>query len=160
MANGPACAAGYFKDPEATWQAWTRDGWFKLGDLGKFDEEGNLAIVGRKKEIIIRGGQNIYPIEIESMLITHPKVSDVAIIGMPDPVMVERACAYVTLKSGQSFTFEELVSFLRDKNVASYKFPERLEIVDKFPMVAEGQKVDKKLLRQDITQKLKEEGKI
>jgi non-ribosomal peptide synthetase component E (peptide arylation enzyme) len=160
MARGPACASGYYKDAEATWQAWTKDGWFKLGDLGKFDKEGNLAIVGRKKEIIIRGGQNIYPIEIESMLITHPKVSDVAIIGMPDPVMIEKACAYVTLKSGQSFTFEEMVSFLKDKNVASYKFPERLEIIDRLPMVAEGQKVDKKLLRQAIAQKLEEEGKI
>lgn len=160
MARGPASASGYYKDAQATWQAWTKDGWFKLGDLGKFDKQGNLAVVGRKKQIIIRGGQNIYPTEIENMLITHPKVSDAAIIGMPDPVMGERACAYVTLKSGQSLTFEEVVTFLMDKNIAAYKFPERLEIIDKLPMVAGDQKVDKKLLQQDIAQKLKGEGKI
>lgn len=160
MARGPASASGYYKDTQATWQAWTKDGWFKLGDLGKFDKQGNLAIVGRKKEIIIRGGQNIYPTEIENMLITHPKIFDVAIVGMPDPVMGERACAYVILKLGQSLTFAEMVSFLKDKNIASYKFPERLEILDKLPMVAGDQKADKKLLQQDIAKKLKGEGKI
>jgi non-ribosomal peptide synthetase component E (peptide arylation enzyme) len=160
MVKGPSSASGYYKDPEATWQAWSKDGWLKLGDLGKLDEEGNLMVIGRKKDVIIRAGQNIYPVEVENLIVTHPKVSAAALVSMPDPVMGERACAYVTLRSGQSFTFEEMVSCLRGKNIASYKLPERLEIVDKFPTVAEGQKVDKKVLQQDIAQKLKEEGKI
>ena len=157
--RGPACTSGYYKDPKATWQSWT-DGWFATGDLGKFDEQGNLVIVGRKKDMIIRGGWNIYPKEIENILLTHPRVQDIAIVGMPDPLMGEELCAYAVPKIAQELTLEELVSFLQQKDVPSYKLPERLEILDKLPMVAEGQKVDKKLLRQDITQKLKSEGLI
>jgi len=158
--RGPACSSGYYKDPEATWQSWTKDGWFNTGDLGKFDEQGNLVIVGREKDIIIRGGWNIYPKEIETILLTHPKVQDVAIVGMPDPVMGEEPCAYVVPKPAQGFTMEEMVSFLQQEDIPSYKLPERLEILDKLPMVADGQKVDKKLLRQNINQKLKAEGAI
>jgi len=158
--SGPATVSGYYKNPEATWQAWTEDGWFKMGDLGKLDDQGNLIIVGRKKDIIIRGGQNIYPGEIENILISHPKVSTVAIVPMPDPVMVEKACAYIVPKSGQTFTFNEMVSYLKKEGIASYKVPERLELLDKLPMLAEGQKVDKKSLQQDIVQKLKAEGKV
>ncbi|MBI2934011.1 MAG: AMP-binding protein, partial [Chloroflexi bacterium] len=77
--RGPAGVSGYFKDPEATWKAWSKDGWFKMGDLAKLDEEGYLTIVGRKKDMIIRGGQNIYPIEIENILVTHPRVASVAV---------------------------------------------------------------------------------
>ena len=77
-----------------------RDGWFKTGDLGRFDEEGNLSIVGRKKDMVLRGGQNIYPQAIENLLLTHPKVGQVAVVAMPDPVMGERACAYVAPKGG------------------------------------------------------------
>jgi non-ribosomal peptide synthetase component E (peptide arylation enzyme) len=158
--RGPACSSGYYKDLETTRQSWSRDGWFNTGDLGRFDEQGNLVIVGRKKDIIIRGGWNIYPKEIESILLTHPKVQDVAIVGMPDPVMGEKLCAYVVPKLGQGFTTEEMVSFLQQEDIPSYKLPERLEILDKLPMIADGQKVDKKLLRQDINQKLKGEGII
>lgn len=157
VARGPATVSGFYKDPEATYKAWDKEGWFRLGDLGKFDEEGNLLLVGRKKDIIIRGGQNIYPAEIEDLLVTHPGVSNVAIVGMPDSIMGERACAYVQPKPGLPFTFEDMLSFLKEKKIAPYKLPERLEIVDKLPMVAEGQKVDKKVLRQDIFQKLEKE---
>ncbi len=157
--RGPSGLSGYYRDPDATRQVWTQDGWFKSGDLGRLDGHGNLAIIGRKTDIIIRGGQNISPVEIEGLLATHPKVSATAIIGMSDLVMGERVCAYVVPQPGQRLTFEEMVSFLRDKHVASYKLPERLEIVDKLPLVA-GEKVDKKLLREDIVQKLKSEGKI
>ena len=158
--RGPACCSGYYRDPEATWQSWTEDGWFLTGDLGKFDEQGNLVIVGRKKDMIIRGGWNIYPKEIENILLTHHKVQDVAVIGMPDTVMGEKPCAYVVPKLAQELTLGEVVNFLQQKGIPSYKFPERLEILDKLPMVADGQKVDKKLLRQDITQKLRTEGII
>jgi non-ribosomal peptide synthetase component E (peptide arylation enzyme) len=158
-ARGPSGVSGYYMDPEATWQVWTEDGWYKSGDLGKLDEHGNLAIIGRKTDIIIRGGQNISPIEVEGLLVGHPKVSSVAVIGMPDPVMGERSCAYVTLLPGEELTFEEMVTFLREKKIAAYKFPERLEIMEKLPLVAE-QKVDKGFLRKDIERKLKAEGKI
>ncbi len=152
--RGPAGDSGYFLDPEATRQAWTEDGWFHTGDLGKLDEDGNLMIVGRKKDMIIRGGQNIYPTEIEALLSKHPKIAEVAIVAMPDPVMGEKACAYVAPRPGQKMTLEQIVAYLRSQNIVPYKLPERLELMDKLPMVADGQKIDKKLLQQDVAQKL------
>ncbi len=144
------------KDPEATRQAWG-NGWFEMGDLGKFDEDGNLMLVGRKKDIIIRGGQNIHPAEIENVLLTHPKISAVALVPMPDPVMGEKACAYVVPKAGEQLTFDEMTSFLRDKNMAPYKLPERFEVIGKLPLIAE-QKPDKNTLRRDIAKKLEAES--
>ncbi len=157
--RGPVFASGYYKDPQATASLWTKDGWYTTGDLGKFDSQGNLVIVGRKKDTIKRGGQNIFPVEVEDLLLTHPALSEVAIIGMPDPLMGERACAYVAPRKGMTFSFEEMASFLRDKNLAPFKLPERLEILEKLPIAGE-QKVDKKALQKDIAQKLKDEGKI
>lgn len=151
---GPTCSSGYYGDLQATREVWGEDGCYKTGDLARIDEQGNLVIAGRKKDMIIRGGQNVYPIEIENLLVLHPKVQNVAIVGFPEPVMGERACAFVIPKSGQSFTFEELVSFLKEQDIAPYKLPERLEVVDKFPMAGDGQKVDKKKLQQDIIKKM------
>ena len=153
-------SAGYFKNPEATKEAIGADGLFHIGDLAKFDDNGTLVIVGRAKNIIIRGGENIYPNEIENLLGTHPKVTQAAVVKMPDPMFGERACAYVSVKPGEEFTFDEMVSFLRGKGLAAFKLPERLEIVDKIPMVGDGIKVDLKGLEKDITDKLKAEGKI
>lgn len=113
LGRGPACSTGYYNDLEGTRQSWTDDGWFKTGDLGKFDEQSNLVIVGRQKDMIIRGGWNIYPKEIEDILITHPKVLDVAIVGMPDPIMGERACAYIVPKQAQEIVLNEVVDFLK-----------------------------------------------
>ena len=158
--TGPGSASGYFKDPEATRQAWSSDGWIKTGDMGKLDEDDNLIIVGRIKDLIIRGGQNVYPIEIENILLPHPKIANVAIVAMPDPVMGEKACAYVAPKPGQTFTFDDMISYLRQKNIASFKIPERLEILERLPMLPDVEKVDKKALRQDIANKLKAEGKL
>lgn len=152
--RGPSCTSGYYKDPERTWKSWSKDGWFNTGDLGKFDEEGNLLIIGREKDVIIRGGWNIYPDEIESILLTQSKVEEVAIVGMPDFVLGEKICAYVVPKPGQKCTLEELVSFLKEKDVPSYKLPERLELIDEMPKLAEGQKVDKRRLREDIARKV------
>ncbi|MBW1613088.1 MAG: acyl--CoA ligase [Deltaproteobacteria bacterium] len=156
LGRGPTCSSGYYKDPKATSESWNKDGWFAMGDLGKIDEQGNLSVVGRKKDMIIRGGQNIYPSEIENLLITHPKILEVAIVAMPDPVMGEKACAYVVLRTGESLILEEMTAFLREKNIASFKIPERLEIIDRLPVVS-GQKVDKKSLGQDIAKKLSNE---
>jgi non-ribosomal peptide synthetase component E (peptide arylation enzyme) len=156
--RGPTLVSGYYKDPEMTRRVYTEEGWYKTGDLGRYDEKGNLLIVGRKKDVIIRGGQNIYPVEIENLLLAHPKVLSVAVVKMPDSLMGEKACAYVVAKDGHAFTFEEMIAFLEKMKVAAYKWPERLEVIHALPMVAEGQKVDKKLLEKDLEEKLKREG--
>ncbi len=158
LLRGPGAVSGYYKDPETTWRVWTEDGWYQTGDIGRFDDAGRVMIVGRKKEMIIRGGQNIYPVEIENILITHPHIAQVAIVKMPDPVMGERACAYTVCKPGKHITFPEILTFLHGHGIAHYKLPERLEIVIALPMVAEGQKVDKKALERDIVAKLKADG--
>jgi non-ribosomal peptide synthetase component E (peptide arylation enzyme) len=155
--QGPASTPGYYGDEEATRQAW-EGGWFKMGDLARWDDEGNLVIVGRKKDLIIRGGQNIYPVEVENSLRTHPKVLDAAIVGMPDPIMGQKCCAFVVLRERETFPFEEMVGFLKEKKFAPYKLPERLEFVECLPRVGDQQKVDKKVLEQRITEKLKSEG--
>jgi non-ribosomal peptide synthetase component E (peptide arylation enzyme) len=153
-------SGGYFRNPEANKEAATPEGLFRIGDLARFDENDNLVIVGRAKNIIIRGGENIYPTEIEGMLGTHPKVTQAAVVKMPDPLFGERACAYVSLTPGETFAFDEMVSFLKSKKLAAFKLPERLEIVDKIPMVGDGTKVDLKGLEKDIADKLKAEGKV
>jgi len=156
---GPTCVGGYYKDPEATKQAWQGEG-FKMGDLGVFDTEGRLKIIGRQRDIIIRGGQNIYPKEVEDLLIQHAKITEVAIVRMPDRQMGEKACAYIVLKPRQRLNFEEMVSYLREKRIAPFKIPERLVILQSLPLVPGGNKVDKRRLEQEIAQELKTEGSI
>lgn len=161
IARGPSVACGYYNDDDTTENVWGKDpdGWCHLGDLAQFDQQGNLKIVGRKKDMIIRGGQNIYPIEIENMLLTHPRVSNAVIIPMPDKVMGEKCCVYIIPKPGQVITFQDISSFLKSQKIAAYKIPERLEIVEKFPMTG-GDKVSKRELIIDLTNKLKKEGKL
>jgi non-ribosomal peptide synthetase component E (peptide arylation enzyme) len=154
VVRGPHCQPGYYGDLMGTQEAW-KDGWFHTGDLGSFDSEGRLTIKGRCKDIIIRGGQNIHPFEIENMLTRHPKVLKAAVFGMPDTEMGERVCAYVVLKSGEDFGFSEMVQFMKDQGIASFKIPERLEIISDLPLVG-GLKVDKKKLRQDLEAKLRQ----
>jgi len=143
--RGPTAVSGHFKDPASTETVW-KDGWCHMGDLGKFDSAGRLMIVGRKKEMIIRGGQNIYPAEVEGLLATHPALSASAVVAMPDAIMGEKVCAFVVLKPGKVLKFEDMVAFLKEKGIAPFKIPERMEVLDALPMVADGQKVDKKLL--------------
>ncbi len=149
--RGPHNYTGYHKDPEANQQVWTEDNWYKSGDLGKVDGQGNLYLVGRIKDIIIRGGQNISPSEVEASIEKHEKVAAVAIVGMPDNLMGEKVVAYVVPRTP---TLDEINAFLRANKIAAYKLPERLEIVAELPMVGDSGKVDKKVLRQDIAQKL------
>lgn len=156
---GPTCVGGYYNDPEGTKQAWV-GGKFKMGDLGVFDFEGRLKLVGRHRDIIIRGGQNIYPKEIEDMLIQHEKIVDVAVVRMPDPEMGEKACAFVVLKPGETFTFDEMVFFLKEKRIAPFKIPERLEIMESLPLSPGENKVNKRILEEIIAEKLKNEGLI
>ncbi len=159
--RGPQSSSGYYRDPEKTFsEAVDAEGWATPGDLAKFDEDGYIIIAGRKKDIIIRGGQNIYPGEIESLLIAHPKVSNATVVAMPDPIMGEKACAFIIpAAGGEVFAFEEMVNYLKSKKLAMFKLPERLESVDAFPLAGDS-KINKVALRQMITDKLKAEGKI
>ena len=151
--RGPHAPAGYYRDEELTSTVFDPKGWTTTGDIVKFDQE-CLWILGRAKDMIIRGGQNIYPAEIEGLLNDHPKVASVAVVGYPDREMGERTCAYVITKGGQDFSFEEMVEFLKDKKLAMYKLPERLEVVDEFPAVGDSGKVNKETLKKDIAEKV------
>jgi len=145
----PALFAGYYRDPARTAAVVSADRWYSTGDLCTLDGERYLNVVGRKTDMIIRGGANISAREIEELLFTHPKVASVACVAMPDPVLVERVCAFVTCAPGEPLTFDEMAAFLRDKRIAAWKLPERLEIRDSFPMTASG-KIQKYLLREEI----------
>jgi non-ribosomal peptide synthetase component E (peptide arylation enzyme) len=160
--TGPTTSSGYYRDLDATLKVWGtlgKDGRCRSGDLARSNKRGYLTLVGRKKDIINRGGQNIYPSEIEGLLLMHPKVKSVAIVPMPDPIMGEKACAYVAPTPGERFTFEEMISFLKGKKIAPYKLPERLEIRDELPLKGR-QKIAKAPLCEDIIHKLKEEGTL
>jgi len=159
--RGASTSSGYFGDKEATLAAWGAlgmEGWYKTGDLAKFDHEGYLSIAGRKKDMIIRGGQNIYPAEIENILLSHPKVSQAVIIAIPDQVLGERACACIVPMPGETFTSEEMISFLTKKGLAVFKLPERLELMEQFPQLVDGQKVDKISLTKKIVKKVESES--
>jgi 2,3-dihydroxybenzoate-AMP ligase len=156
--RGPHAPAGYYRDEALTATVFDPDGWTTTGDIVKFDQ-GCLWILGRAKDMIIRGGQNIYPAEIEGLLNDHPKVASVAVVGYPDREMGERACAYVIPKGAQEFTFEEMVEFLKSKNIAMFKLPERLEIVSEFPTVGDSGKVNKEILKKEIKEKVAAEDK-
>ena len=157
--RGANCSLGFYKNTENYRKLFDHEGWFFSGDVGQIDNEGYLKIVGRKKEIIIRGGANISPREVEELLQTHPKIEEVAIVKMPDKILGEKACAYVIQKAGQTITFEEMISFLKERDLSTYKLPERLEVVKVFPMTA-SEKIIKKELEKDIAAKLKREGVI
>jgi non-ribosomal peptide synthetase component E (peptide arylation enzyme) len=158
--KGPGNAIGYFRDLEKTMsEAFDKEGFSTPGDLVTVAEDGYLKIMGRKKDIIIRGGQNIYPREIEDYLIAHPKVTNAAVVPMPDPVMGERVCAFATLKQGEEFTFDEMIDYLKSKKIAMFKLPERLEVLGTLPLVGESGKIDKKAMTKMIADKLKAEGK-
>jgi acyl-CoA synthetase (AMP-forming)/AMP-acid ligase II len=143
--RGPGVMVGYWRDPQRTKEAFEY-GWFHSGDLGRMDADGYVRVTGRKKDIIIRGGTNISPSEIEELLLEHPSVADVTVVGLPDRVLGERACAFVVPASGTSPTLTELTDFLRHKKIAVQKLPERLELRDELPRTATG-KVEKYRLR-------------
>jgi len=128
---------GYYGDPEATRKAVDEKGWLHSGDLGKMDENGYLRITGRLKEMIIRGGENIYPREIEDLLFTHPKVAEVAVFGVPDEFYGEVVVAWIQLHTGEESDVEEMREFLQDK-IAHFKIPKRMRFVETFPMTVTG----------------------
>ncbi|MBI4964093.1 MAG: AMP-binding protein [Desulfomonile tiedjei] len=157
--RGPHSPAGYWRDPETTREVFDNDNWTTTGDIVKL-EEGRIWIMGRQKDMIIRGGQNIYPAEVEGLLNEYPQIGSIAVVAMPDKEYGERACAYVVPKAGEDVTFEDMVSFLKSKKLAMFKLPERLEIIDAMPIVGDSGKIDKKVLKKDIEDKLAAEGKV
>jgi cyclohexanecarboxylate-CoA ligase len=145
-AKGGQVMLGYL-DPALDAEAFDEDGWFRTGDLGKLDEAGNLTITGRLKDVIIRKGENISAKELEDLLFTHPKVADVAVVGLADAERGERACAVVVTAEGESdITFDEMAKHLTDAGLITHKLPEQLEIVDDLPRNTTG-KVLKAALR-------------
>ncbi|MDT4927025.1 MAG: acyl-CoA synthetase [Pseudonocardiales bacterium] len=140
-------SVGFYGDEARTAATYLPDGWIRTGDLGVLDAQGHLAIVGRKKEIIIRGGVNIAPREIEDMLATFPEIERAVVVGMPDERLGERGCACVVLRPGQRLELTELVGRLTGAGLATYKLPERLEIVERLPMTASGKVQKHELVR-------------
>lgn len=136
--RGPNTCVGFFNDPRRTEATFHPDGWVKSGDLAVIDGDGYLTVVGRKKEIIIRGGLNIAPREIEDILLRMPGVRSVAVIGLPHPRLGEIGCACIVPQEGAEITFEQMVAHLDAAGLAKFKQPERLEIVDAIPMTSTG----------------------
>jgi non-ribosomal peptide synthetase component E (peptide arylation enzyme) len=151
--RGPNVIPCYFKRPDITEKAFDSEGYFNTGDLFQIKEGDCVGFFDRTKDIIIRGGFNISAQEVENMLLGHPGITDVAAISMPDENLGERVCVYVVPGEGEKVTLEDVTSFMKEKGVAVYKLPERLEIVDAIPRNPVG-KVLKKELREDIKKKL------
>lgn len=136
---------GYYKNPDATKEAIDEDGWLHTGDLAVMDENGYCRITGRLKDMIIRGGENIYPREIEEFLYTHPKILDVQVIGVPNEKYGEEIMAWIIPKEGESLSYGEVIEYCKDK-ISHHKIPRYVKLTDQYPMTASG-KIQKYLLR-------------
>jgi fatty-acyl-CoA synthase len=145
-ARGYMLMTGYDQEPEATACALDADGWLHTGDLAVMREDGHVHIRGRAKEMIIRGGENIYPAEIEGFLFTHPKIAEVAIVGLPDLKFGESVAAWIRLRAGEQMTAEEVREYCQGK-IAHFKIPSHIRFVDSFPMTVTG-KLQKFAIRQ------------
>ncbi|HDH7601763.1 TPA: medium-chain fatty-acid--CoA ligase [Escherichia coli] len=152
--RGPNVFMGYFDEPELTARALDEEGWYYSGALCRMDEAGYIKITGRKKDIIVRGGENISSREVEDILLQHPKIHDACVVAMSDERLGERSCAYVVLKAPHhSLSLEEVVAFFSRKRVAKYKYPEHIVVIEKLPRTTSG-KIQKFLLRKDIMRRL------
>lgn len=154
--RGPYTIHGYYNAPEKDAEAFTAEGFYRMGDIVR--KEGRYVFTeGRKKDLINRGGEKISCEEVENLIFAHPNVTAVTLVAMPDPTFGEKACAFVITKDGQSLEFGELIAFLRQQNIASFKLPERLEVVNEFPLSPVG-KILKRRLREAITDKMEKEA--
>ncbi|HEY5278942.1 MAG TPA: AMP-binding protein [Pseudolabrys sp.] len=151
--RGYSVMLGYWGDPERTAEAIDAARWMHTGDLATMDADGYVNIVGRIKDMVIRGGENVYPREIEEFLFRHPKVEAAQVVGVPDPKYGEELCAWVKLKSGTTATPEEIQDFCRAQ-IAHYKIPRYIKFVDSFPMTVTG-KVQKFMMREQMVQELR-----
>jgi fatty-acyl-CoA synthase len=151
-ARGYAVMKGYWDDPERTSETIDDEGWLHSGDLGVMDGEGYVQVVGRLKDMIIRGGENIYPREIEEFLFTHPKIQDAKVIGVPDEKYGEEVCVWVQLKEGEDLSEEEIRIYCKE-HIAYFKVPRYIRLVDAFPMTVTG-KVQKYKMRETMIEEL------
>jgi fatty-acyl-CoA synthase len=150
--RGYSVMQGYWNDAEKTAEAIDAGRWMHTGDLATLDADGYCNIVGRIKDMVIRGGENIYPREIEEFLYRHPKVQDVQVIGVPDAKYGEELCAWVRLKPDQTATPEDIREFCKGQ-IAHYKIPRYVKFVDAFPMTVTG-KIQKYLMREQMKEEL------
>ena len=156
-AKGPGIFTGYLKNPNANQEAFTRDGYFRTGDLAVIDDEDFIRITGRIKDIIIRGGENIAARDVEDLISSHPQVEYVAAVGMPDPELGEQVCAFVKRVEGSEISDQDILAHLKKMETSKILFPARFEFVQDIPLTAAG-KADKKVLKRDIEEKLKSEA--
>jgi non-ribosomal peptide synthetase component E (peptide arylation enzyme) len=152
--RGPSLFPGYYRKGAIDRSVFDSDGFFYSGDLFEIETEGDdpcyYHFVGRKKDLIIRGGMNISPVELDDLLSRHPKLLEAAVAGYPDEVMGERVCAFVVPKAGERFSFEEMTDFLNDVGIAPYKLPERLMVLNALPRNPLN-----KVLRHELAARLK-----
>jgi cyclohexanecarboxylate-CoA ligase len=158
LTRGPEMCLGYAAD-EHNAEAFEPDGYFHTGDLAMMTADGAMVITGRAKDLIIRGGENISPREVEDALHEHPAIHEAAVVAMPHPRMGETGCAYLVLNEGAALTLDELIAFLDGTGMARQKYPERIEIIDAFPRTAAG-KIRKNALRDEIAAKLAKEAEV
>ena len=156
--RGPGIFTGYYKAKKTNRKVFTQDGFFHTGDLAKFDSQGHIIITGRKKDIIIRGGENISATEVEELIVSHPDIIEAAVVGMPDARLGEKVCAYIKAAEGKSISLEEVVTFLKQQGASVLLLPERIESVSELPLTLVG-KINKNVLRADIARKLEDENK-
>ena len=154
--RGPYTLRGYFGTPEHNKKAFTTDGFYRSGDLMRQHPSGNYIVEGRIKDLINRGGEKISAEEVENLILQHPKIKNIACVPMPDERLGERMCAYVILQDNQKITLDELILFLQEREIAKFKLPERLEVLEEFPISTFG-KVSKKILTEEISKKIGEE---
>lgn len=152
LTRGPYTIRGYYDAPDKNREAFTADGFYRMGDIVR-KRGRQIYTEGRRKDLINRGGEKISCEEVENLIFAHPKVKTVVLVAMPDPVFGEKACACVIVKPDESLTFDELITFLRGKQIASFKLPERLEIMDAFPISPVG-KIMKRELRDLVAAKV------
>jgi non-ribosomal peptide synthetase component E (peptide arylation enzyme) len=157
--QSPDKSFGYLNDLEASKKVFDEQGFYHSGDLGSMDSEGYVRIVGRLKDMILRGGRNISPRLIEDHLVAHPAVREVAVAAMPHAALGEQACAFVTLAHGQRLDFESMIAFLRERNISVWQLPERLEVMDELPRSVGG-KIAKNKLTEWITAKIRKETAV
>jgi long-chain acyl-CoA synthetase len=146
--KGPQVMMGYYKKPEETAEA-LKDGWVYTGDLGFFDEDGYLSVVDRKKDMVIAGGYNIYPVEIDNILFDHPKILEACVVGVPDRYRGETLKAFIVLREGETLTEEEVIAYCKER-LAAYKAPKIVEIVPELPKTTVGKILRRELREQEI----------
>jgi non-ribosomal peptide synthetase component E (peptide arylation enzyme) len=145
--RGPLLFPGYFNHPQANRDAFTTDGWFRTGDLAVIGAGGNVAITGRCKDVINRGGIKYNPRDIEDLLAAHPRIDMAAIVPVPDPVLGERACCCITVAGDPAPTLEAICAYLDENGVAKVGWPERLEVFDAMPLTATRKIIKGKLIQ-------------